>query len=98
MRHVHALPGASADVLATWTAQLGDRAWVMSGDDGVSAGLFGPVVTPVARQRIGDVIAIARNGLGMVQRRRESMSSNLVGHHGALTDRELLIPLLSVAV
>lgn len=98
MRHVHALPGASADVLAAWTAHLGDRAWVMSGDDGVSAGLFGPVVTPLARQRIGDVIAIARNGLGMVQRRRESMSSNLVGHHGALTDRELLIPLLSVKV
>jgi hypothetical protein len=98
MRHVHALPGAAGDVLATWTAQLGDRAWVMSGDDAVRAGLFGPVVTPLARERIGDVIAIARDGLGMVQRRRESLSSNLVGHHGALTDIELLVPLLSVTV
>lgn len=96
MRHVHAEPGAAADVLATWTSQLGDRAWVMSGEDAVRAGLFGPVVTAVARQRIGDVIAIARGGLGIVQRRRESTSSMLVGHHGALTDEELLVPLLSI--
>jgi hypothetical protein len=98
MRHVHTLPGAAADVLATWTAQLGDHAWVMSRDDAIRAGLFGPVVTPLAAERIGDVVAIARDGLGMVQRRRESMSSNLVGHHGALTDQELLIPLLSATV
>lgn len=98
MRHVHALPGAAADVLATWTSQLGDRAWVLSGDDAVRAGLFGPAVTPLARERIGDVLAIARDGLGLVQRRRESLSSNLVGHHGALTDRELLIPLLSATI
>jgi hypothetical protein len=95
MRHVHAQPGAAADVLSTWSAMLGGRAWVMSGDDAVRAGLFGPVVTPLARLRIGDVVAIARDGLGIVQRRRESMSSNLTGHHGALSDEELLVPLLS---
>jgi hypothetical protein len=98
MRHVHALPGAAADVLATWTSVLGDRAWVLTGDDAVRAGLFGPIVTPLARERIGDVLAIARGGLGVVQRRRESMSSNLPGHHGALTDEELLVPLLSAQV
>ena len=33
-----------ADVLADVDAQLlGDRAWVMTGDDAVGAGLFGPV-------------------------------------------------------
>jgi hypothetical protein len=95
MRHVHAVPGAAVDVLATWRSVLGDRAWVMSGDDAVRAGLFGPVVTPTARERIGDVIAIARGGLGVVQRRRESNASNLPGHHGALTDEELLVPLLT---
>jgi hypothetical protein len=98
MRHVHAQPGAAADVLATWSSVLGERAWVMTGDDAVRAGLFGPVVTPLARARIGDVLAIARDGLGVVQRRRESMSSNLPGHHGALTDEELLVPLLSAQV
>lgn len=95
MRHVHARPGAAADVLATWRSMLGDHAWVITGDEAVRAGLFGPIVTPLARQRIGDVLAIARDGLGVVQRRRESLSSSLPGHHGALTDVELLVPLLS---
>jgi Type I phosphodiesterase / nucleotide pyrophosphatase len=98
MRHVHAVPGATGDVLETWRSVLGDHAWVITGDEAVDAGLFGPVVTPLARQRIGDVLAIARDGLGVVQRRRESLSSSLVGHHGALTDDELLVPLLSVSV
>jgi hypothetical protein len=98
MRHVHAQPGAAADVLATWTSVLGDRADVLTRDDAVNAGLFGPVVTPTARTRIGDVIAIARGGLGVVQRKRESLSSMLPGHHGALTDKELLVPLLSAAL
>jgi predicted AlkP superfamily pyrophosphatase or phosphodiesterase len=95
MRHVHARPGAAADVLSTWQSVLGDRAWVISGDEGVRAGLFGPIVTPLARGRIGDVLAIARGGFGVVQRKRESLASLLAGHHGALTDEELLIPLLS---
>jgi hypothetical protein len=95
MRHVHAQPGAATDVLTTWRSMIGDRAWVVSGDEAVAAGLFGPVVSPMARERIGDVLAIARDGFGVVQRRRESLASALAGHHGALTDEELLVPLLS---
>ncbi|HTR68817.1 MAG TPA: alkaline phosphatase family protein [Mycobacteriales bacterium] len=98
MRHVHAQPGAARDVLETWRSVLGERAWVLTGDEAVQAGLFGPVVTPLARQRIGDVLAIARGGLGVVQRRRESLTSNLIGHHGALTDEELLVPLLTTTL
>ena len=98
MRHVHVREGAALDVLATWQTVLGDRAWVMSGDDSVKSGLFGPVVTAEARARIGDVVAISRGGLGIVQRRRESRLSALPGHHGALTDAELLVPLLSYTV
>jgi hypothetical protein len=96
MRHVHVRRGAQDDVLATWQSALGDHAWVISGDEAVRAGLFGPVVTPLARARIGDVLAIARDGMGVVQRHRESTLSSLPGHHGALTDGELLVPLLSV--
>jgi hypothetical protein len=98
MRHVHVRPGAAADVLSTWQSVLGDRAWVMTGDDAAKAGLFGPIVTPAARSRIGDVVAISRGGLGIVQRKRESRLSALPGHHGALTDAELLVPLFSVVV
>jgi hypothetical protein len=58
-------------------------------------GLFGPLVTTAARQRIGDVVAIAQGDVAVVQRKKESMLSALPGQHGALTDDELLVPLLS---
>jgi hypothetical protein len=94
MRHVHCEPGACDDVLATWTELLGDGAWVVTGDDAVAAGLFGPVVTSSARRKIGDVLAMSRGDLGVVQRKREFRLSSMPGHHGSLTDRELLVPLL----
>ena len=94
-RHVHTRPGAAAEVLSAWQAELGDRMWIGSRDDAVSAGLYGPVVTTAARQRIGDVVAIAQGDVAVVQRKKESMLSALPGQHGALTDDELLVPLLS---
>jgi hypothetical protein len=94
MRHVHVQPGATEDVLATWTDTLGAGWHVMRGDDAVAAGLFGPVVTPGARRRIGDVIAIALGDGGVVERRRLPRLSAMPGHHGSVTDEELLVPLL----
>jgi hypothetical protein len=94
-RHVHARPGAAADVLAAWRAELGERMWVGTRDDAVAAGLFGPVVTRTARSRIGDVLAIATSDVAVVRRSVESVLSSLPGQHGALTDDELLVPLLS---
>jgi hypothetical protein len=94
-RHVHTRRGAAADVLSAWQAELGDRMWIGSRDDAVRLGLFGPLVTTAARQRIGDVVAIAQGDVAVVQRKKESMLSALPGQHGALTDDELLVPLLS---
>ena len=94
-RHVHAEPGATADVLGRWRAELADRMWVGTGDDAVAAGLFGPVVTAAARSRIGDVVAVATGDVAVVRRSVEPRFSALRGQHGALTDDELLVPLLS---
>ncbi len=94
-RHVHAVPGAEAEVLARWAAELGDRMWVGSRADAVAAGLFGPVVEPQAAARIGDVVAIATGDVALVRRLAEPGFSALRGQHGALTDDELRIPLLS---
>ncbi len=94
-RHVHAEPGAAADVLARWQAELGDRMWVVTRDEAVAAGLLGPVVHPAALARTGDVVAIATGEVAVVRRRAEPRFSALRGQHGALTDDELLVPLLS---
>ena len=93
-RYVHARPGAAAEVLQRWRDRLGDRMWVVSRDEAIAAGWFGPVVTTEARARIGDVVAVARGDVAVVRRGAESMLSSLPGQHGALTDDELLVPLL----
>lgn len=94
VRHVYAEPGAAADVHAAWREHLGDRAQVLSRDEAVAAGWFGPV-RAAYRTRIGDVVAAARGTTVLVRPDAEQGLSRLVGQHGSLTDAELLIPLLS---
>jgi len=94
-RHVHCLPGAVNDVLATWQSELGDRMWVGRGADAVSAGLLGVRVTDVARSRLGDVVAIATGDVAIVRSRAETLVARLLGHHGAVTADELFVPLLT---
>jgi Type I phosphodiesterase / nucleotide pyrophosphatase len=93
-RYVHARDGADADVHAAWQAQLADRMWVLRRDEAIAAGLFGPSVGAAARARIGDVVAISHTTTAVVRRKAEARLSALPGQHGALTDDDLLVPLL----
>jgi hypothetical protein len=92
-RHVYAVPGAAADVLARWQATLGDSAWVVSRDEAVDAGWFGSVA-PAAAARIGDVVAAMRGRSAVVATQAEPRESALVGMHGSLTAAEQRVPLL----
>lgn len=80
-------------VVATWQEFLGDRAHVSTQADAIESGLFGETVSLDSRERMGDVIAIAQRGVVLIDPAREVMESSMVGHHGALTDAERLIPL-----
>lgn len=95
MRHVHTEPGAATDVLAAWQDTLGAGWVVTTAEDAIAAGLFGPSVTQVARERIGDVIALAIGNGGVVERRKLPRLAAMPGQHGSLTDDDLLVPLLS---
>ncbi|SOC50714.1 Type I phosphodiesterase / nucleotide pyrophosphatase [Blastococcus aggregatus] len=92
-RYVHALPGAAADVLDRWREVLGERAWVVSREEAVGSGIFGPVDPGVAA-RIGDVVALARGTWALTASEREPGPSRLTAFHGSLTATELAIPLL----
>lgn len=94
-RHVYAVPGAEADVLAAWRETLGDHAAVLSRDDVVASGLLGDV-DPLLADRLGDVIAIATGGACLTTR-ADALVSSLIGQHGALTDDERAIPALIAA-
>jgi hypothetical protein len=96
-RHVYAEPGAAGDVLAAWREMLGDRAWVMSRDEAIKEGWFGPV-DPSLADRIGDVVAAPVGSLAIVATRTEPRESALFGMHGSLTSADQLVPALSTSV
>jgi hypothetical protein len=48
------------------------------------------------RPRIGDVVAAARDAVGVFQREVDPLQASLVGHHGSLTRVEQLVPFLLI--
>lgn len=95
-RHVYAVPGAEADVLAVWREVLGERFWVASRAEAIEAGWFGPSVDERVRGRIGDVVAAACDNAAITASTNEPHESAMVGMHGSMTAAEQLVPLLEV--
>ena len=95
VRYLHVAPGAVEAVRSRWVDVLGDRMAVLTRDEAIGYGWFGPDVSAPARHRIGDLVAVSVSELAVVRRKAESRNASLVGHHGALTDAELLVPLLT---
>ncbi|SCG63212.1 alkaline phosphatase family protein [Micromonospora inositola] len=96
VRYLHVEPRAVADVLAAWSAVLGDAARVTTRDEAVATGWFGPVPEEHLR-RIGDVVVVCRDTYAVVATRSEKpMESRLVAYHGADTAAEMTVPLLVV--
>jgi hypothetical protein len=96
-RHVYCEPGAAGDVLAAWGEVLGDRFWVVSREQAVADGWFGPV-DPRFAARIGDVIAAPSGPSAIVATKSEPRESALTGMHGSLTQADQLVPLLTLTV
>jgi Type I phosphodiesterase / nucleotide pyrophosphatase len=94
-RHVYTEPGAASDVLVAWREVLGHRAWVVSREEAVADGWFGPVEARLAA-RIGDVVAAPAGPWAIVATEAEPQESALIGMHGSLTARDQLVPLLTL--
>ncbi|MGW4628203.1 alkaline phosphatase family protein [Streptomyces rubiginosohelvolus] len=95
-RHVYAVPGAQADVLAVWREVLGEQFWIASRDEAIMAGWFGPTVDERVYGRIGDVVAAAHDDVIITASVNEPHESAMAGVHGSLTPVEQLVPLLEV--
>lgn len=92
-RLVYARPGSAPDVLAAWRATLGDDADVLTGEEAVAGGWFGPVEEAV-RDRVPDVVVVTRGTAAVVRSEGEPVLARLPGQHGSVTDAERLVPLL----
>jgi hypothetical protein len=96
VRYLHVLDGAEADVRATWSGVLGPRAEVLTREEAIASGLFGPV-RPEHLLRIGDLVVVCRGEAVVLATDREPPEiANLVGFHGATTAAETAIPLISL--
>jgi predicted AlkP superfamily pyrophosphatase or phosphodiesterase len=96
-RHVYVQDGALDAVLATWRSELAGLAWVVTRDEAIDSGWFGPRVVDRVRSRIGDVVVAAQGTSVVVRTGVEPMFSRMAGQHGSLTTAEQLIPLLAYA-
>ncbi|MFE0148331.1 alkaline phosphatase family protein [Nonomuraea sp. NPDC059007] len=95
-RHVYAEPGAAHAVLEAWRETLAGRAWVVSRQEAVDAGWFGPKVKAEWIERIGDVVAVPYTDLAIVNTAHK-LEAAFTGYHGSMTTAEQLIPLLEVS-
>ena len=97
-RHIYVREGSASDVALRWRAILGSRADIFTKDEAVGAGLFGCEVNERSLRRLGDVIAIPRDHAILIDESRVRFEGAMVGHHGALTDEEVYVPLISVTL
>lgn len=95
-RWLHARPGRARALYEAASQHHSDDAWVVTRDEVLSQGWFGPVVRDAARSRLGDVALVARRDVAFHDP-QDTGPYDLVGRHGSLTPGEMLVPLLVAA-
>ncbi|GAA2907364.1 alkaline phosphatase family protein [Actinoplanes cyaneus] len=94
VRYLHVEAGARDDVLANWRAVFGADASVLSREEAIDDGWFGPVPAAHA-ERIGDVVVICWGRAVAVASGWEPVKAGqLVAYHGSATAAEMTVPLL----
>jgi Type I phosphodiesterase / nucleotide pyrophosphatase len=96
VRYLHTVPGAAPDVIAAWRVVLGEAAWVVSREEAVAAGWFGPVPSQHL-ERIGDVVVACHDRYAVLASKTERPEvASLIAYHGSWTAAEMLVPLIVV--
>ena len=94
VRYLHTVDGAQEDVADAWREVLTGRADILTRDEVIESGVFGPV-RPGHRARIGDVVAICTGDTAVMATGYEPAEvADLIGLHGGLTPAETRTPLI----
>ena len=93
-RWLHTSPGAATDVAEAALAEVGDSAWVVTKDQVIDEGWFGPTIAPPVRARLGDVALVARGDVTFHEDADSGMYQ-LICRHGSLTSAEVNVPLVA---
>jgi hypothetical protein len=88
---LHVKPERRAEALETLTVRLKDIASVMTLDQALAAGLFGPApVSAQLRRRLGDILVLPYDGHFVFWYERGVMGNSFNGHHGGLAPAEVI--------
>ena len=100
-RHIYLTedsPRAREDVASLWQQYLQEKALVVTREQAIANNLFGTVINPDALDRMGEVIAIARGGLVLLDVDRADKEGAMVGHHGGDSLIESQVGLLTTTL
>ena len=89
---------ARVDVASLWQQYLQEKALVLTREHAISSDLFGAQLSADAVDRMGEVIAIARGGLVLLDPERADKEGAMVGHHGSDSEIESQVGLLTTTL
>ena len=91
-------PEAREDAASLWQQYLQEKALILTREQAISSNLFGETLSPDALDRMGEVIAIARGGLVLLDADRADKEGAMVGHHGGDSQIESQVGLLTTTL
>ncbi|MDP1851250.1 MAG: alkaline phosphatase family protein [Candidatus Planktophila sp.] len=102
-RHLYLRPNhdnaaARSDVASVWQEFLGDRVDIYTREQAIDNNLFGELVSADSLDRMGEVIAVAQGTVVLIDPTRIDKESSMVGHHGADSDIETQVALLTTTL
>ena len=86
------------DVASLWQQYLQEKVLVLTREQAISSDLFGAQLSADAVDRMGEVIAIARGGLVLLDPERADKEGAMVGHHGSDSEIESQVGLLTTTL
>jgi len=89
---------ARVDAAGIWQQYLQDKDLVLTREEAISSDLFGAALSADSIDRMGEVIAIARGGLILVEAESVDKEGAMVGHHGADSEIESQVGLLTTTL
>jgi hypothetical protein len=89
---------ARQDTASMWQQFLQEKALVLTREQAISSNLFGAQLSADAVDRMGEVIAIARGGLVLLDPERAEKEGAMVGHHGGDSEIESQVGLLTTTL
>jgi hypothetical protein len=96
-RWLHCAPADIEGLIDAAESEVGDLAWVVSKEQMLDEGWFGPTVSPPIQRRLGNVALCAYEPVSFYEA-DDSGPFELICRHGSMTSAEVNVPLLGAFV